>query len=235
MANDYIPHGEEEFYNWSENYTDQAVLKGPMMNLDPSAYAKLVACRNTYRLRFAEYLLPNHGPGDTTAMHAAKAAYIIEIRAHYMRYIKGNRDLTARDYKDFRLDVPNTLRTKVPVPGNQAQGTCRPLGNGLLQVIIEIIGSAVKDSAAADYGYRVYAGVVDSGADPEAAGKYGRYLPGPPLNGLALSWSTFTRRDREVFEFDAQDRGKTVWFCIVLENAKGDSGPWGPLLSTIIP
>jgi hypothetical protein len=40
---------------------------------------------------------------------------------------------------------------------------------------------------------------------------------------------------RELFDFDKADRGKTVSFCIRLENAKGAAGPWGPLLSTIIP
>jgi hypothetical protein len=40
---------------------------------------------------------------------------------------------------------------------------------------------------------------------------------------------------RERFDFDGGDSGKTAYFCIRLENAKGEAGPWGALFSAVIP
>jgi hypothetical protein len=31
------------------------------------------------------------------------------------------------------------------------------------------------------------------------------------------------------------DSGKTAYFCIRYENAKGDTGDWGPVFSAVIP
>ena len=32
-----------------------------------------------------------------------------------------------------------------------------------------------------------------------------------------------------------QTSGKTVYFCVRYENAKGEPGPWGPIFSAVIP
>jgi hypothetical protein len=49
------------------------------------------------------------------------------------------------------------------------------------------------------------------------------------------SHSVFTRKKRCRFDFSEDDRGKTVYFCAHYENAKGDVGPWGPIVSALIP
>jgi hypothetical protein len=44
----------------------------------------------------------------------------------------------------------------------------------------------------------------------------------------------FTRRKRERFDFDGES-GNTVYFCLRYENSKGEAGPFGPLLSAVVP
>jgi hypothetical protein len=53
--------------------------------------------------------------------------------------------------------------------------------------------------------------------------------------GEDLPHSKFTRRKKERFDFPAEDSGKTAYFCVRYENAKGESGPWGPMFSAVIP
>jgi hypothetical protein len=36
-------------------------------------------------------------------------------------------------------------------------------------------------------------------------------------------------------EFPPEDSGKTAYFSIRLENAKGGKGPWGTVFSAVIP
>jgi hypothetical protein len=134
--------------------------------------------------------------------------------------------------------TPNNLPSPVPTPENQATGKTRPLGDHLVEFTLEIIGDMVQDTAASDYGFRVYAAVEDPNAAPGTMGKYGPYLITEPLVGNEFSFSFFTKRKREVFDYIATDRGKKAWFCCRLEREKGGQegkGPWGPLVSTIIP
>jgi hypothetical protein len=130
----------------------------------------------------------------------------------------------------------DTTYSPVPPPGNQATAKHRPLGDHLLELDIEIIGDILPDAKASDYGFRVYWGIMpQGGASVEAATGPKRELMKAPAGGEELPFSRFTRRKREVFDFAESDRGKTVSFCIRLENAKGQAGPWGTVFSTIIP
>jgi hypothetical protein len=50
-----------------------------------------------------------------------------------------------------------------------------------------------------------------------------------------LPHSRFTHRKKELFDFDAEDSGKTAYFCIQYENSKAKKGPWSPVFSAVIP
>jgi hypothetical protein len=157
-----------------------------------------------------------------------------------MRFLKNNYfnspPRTDADLALLELTPHDRNPTDVPPPENVVTGKTRPQANGLIEVVMEIVGEMIKDAKASDYGFRISVGVEDpAAATANTLGKYGRYLSGPPVNGLELGWSVFTRKKREVLEFDEQDRGKKVWFAIQLENAKGQAGPWGPLFWTVIP
>jgi hypothetical protein len=82
----------------------------------------------------------------------------------------------------------------------------------------------------------MYWGVMPAGgAGVEAATGMKRELMKAPVAGKELPHSIFTRRKKERIDFDQEDSGKTVYFCIRYENAKGKPGPWGPLFSAVIP
>ncbi|MDR1250218.1 MAG: hypothetical protein LBK63_13070, partial [Treponema sp.] len=62
-------------------------------------------------------------------------------------------------------------------------------------------------------------------------------LATPPVSGNDLPHSLFTHRKKFRFDFDG-DSGKTVYFCLRYENEKGGKdgeGPFGPILSAIVP
>ncbi|GHU81567.1 hypothetical protein FACS189468_4480 [Spirochaetia bacterium] len=123
----------------------------------------------------------------------------------------------------------------VPAPLNVVGVETRPLANGLLELVLTIIGDLVPDTDASDYGYRVYLGVEDPAAAPGALGRFGHYLSGPPINGRELTYSFFTKRRRDVVQCDEQDRMKKLWICVMLESESGKQGPWGPLFWAPIP
>jgi len=88
----------------------------------------------------------------------------------------------------------------------------------------------------ADYGCRVYWGILPTGdAAPEQTAHKRHYLQRPPSSGEELPRSRFTRRKKDTFGFMPEDSGYTAWFCIRYENRNGESGPWGPMFSAVIP
>jgi hypothetical protein len=70
-------------------------------------------------------------------------------------------------------------------------------------------------------GYRIWYSVVASGEMPPAS-------PGELRN------SFYTKRKKDVIEFDFGDSGKTAYFAVQIEN-EGKKGPWGPVASAVIP
>jgi hypothetical protein len=50
-----------------------------------------------------------------------------------------------------------------------------------------------------------------------------------------LTQHRFTRRKKELVDFDASESGMTAYFCARYENQKGQHGVWGAVVSAIIP
>jgi hypothetical protein len=60
-------------------------------------------------------------------------------------------------------------------------------------------------------------------------------LASPPASVNDLSRSAFDTNSPFTLEFDETERGKTVYFCLCWENTRGEKGPWGEIVSAIIP
>jgi hypothetical protein len=60
-------------------------------------------------------------------------------------------------------------------------------------------------------------------------------LEAPPVTVNDLIVSAFDTRSPYTLEFEDNQRGKTVWFCLRWENTKGEKGPWGEIGAAIIP
>jgi hypothetical protein len=112
-------------------------------------------------------------------------------------------------------------------------GTATPSGPPVSQCTIEtyrvgrhelgirIVYVTGSPEEAANKGYRIWYSVAAPG---EAA----------PANPEELRKSFFTKRKKDVMEFDFGDSGKTCHMAVQIEN-EGKKGPWGPLVNALIP
>jgi hypothetical protein len=83
-----------------------------------------------------------------------------------------------------------------------------------------------------DRGVRIFYGLSGEPTDT-----FRFRVKGPPKKGSDLPYSIFTRRKKERFDFEGES-GSRVYFCLRYENSKGGKegeGPFGPVLSAIIP
>ncbi|MDR0538119.1 MAG: hypothetical protein LBH04_08810 [Tannerellaceae bacterium] len=62
-----------------------------------------------------------------------------------------------------------------------------------------------------------------------------RALDAPPASPTELTQTTFATRSPHRIEFTEEERGKTVYFAACWQNVKGERGPWGPVVSAIVP
>jgi hypothetical protein len=127
--------------------------------------------------------------------------------------------LADADYIALGLKPHDATPTPSGTPTAQVTIETYLIGRHELGVkIIYVTGNPIDP---ANKGYRLWYSVTAQG---EPA----------PANPDELRKSFFTKRKKDVIEFDFGDSGKTAHFAVQIEN-EGKKGPWGPLISALIP
>jgi hypothetical protein len=127
--------------------------------------------------------------------------------------------LVDSDYISLGLKPHDTTPTASGTPTAQVTIETYLVGRHELGVkIIYVTGTATDP---ANKGYRIW---------------YSAIAPGetPPANPNELRTSFFTKRKKDVIEFDFGESGKNCFMAVQIEN-EGKKGPWGPLTSALIP
>ncbi|MDR2793100.1 MAG: hypothetical protein LBB61_05470 [Treponema sp.] len=127
--------------------------------------------------------------------------------------------LTEADFVSLGLKVPDSTATPSGTP--TAQVTLENFLVGRHELGVRIVYVTGSPHDAANKGYRIWYSVV----------AHGETAPADPDE---LRNSFFTKRKKDVIEFDFGDSGKTAYFAVQIEN-DGKKGPWGPLVSALIP
>ena len=187
----------------------------------------------------AEKLLAKAVSSERTTIVTAQCKETFGKMTAFMRNIKTRRffspPLTDADYISLELRPKTTIKTPILPPTGQAEAEVSYPGVHLLLLRIRPLSGTVIDPRVV-HGFRIFYGILPpGGATIEQATGSQRYLMKPPQAGDDLPHSKFTRRKKELFDFNAGDSGKTVYFCIQYENSKGQAGPWGPLFQATIP
>jgi hypothetical protein len=102
-----------------------------------------------------------------------------------------------------------------------AEVTVEPFLVGRHELGIKIVYISGDPEDKANKGYRIWYKTVPPGGDPVT-------------DPEQLGKSFYTRRKKDVLSFDYTDSGKTAYLAVQVEN-DGKKGPWGPVISAIIP
>jgi hypothetical protein len=217
---DWLPSKRDGILAMAEDWSAVLLDKGSAWGVVPVELAAF----NAAVAAAAAALQAAQQERSLTATQTCRDAF--EALVAQMRFLKSryflSPPLTRTDVVSLLLTPKDSTYTPVPVPSNQVTAKTRPLGPGLLELIMEIIGDIEPDPYAADYGFSIYYCVL---ADGET-------VPDMPDKFLHQG---FTRRKKEVVNRPENERGRKICFCIRLENAKGQQGPWGPIFWTIVP
>ena len=187
----------------------------------------------------AENILAKAISSERTIIVTAQCKEVFGELAAYMRNLKTRHffspPLTDADFVSLELRPKNMVKTPIVAPTGQAEAEISYPGVHLLQLRLRPLAGTTIDSRIV-HGFRIFYGILPpGGATVEEATGTMRYLMKAPLTGDELPHSKFTRRKKELFDFNANDSGKTAYFCIQYENSKGEAGPWGPVFQATIP
>jgi hypothetical protein len=201
--------------NWKgilgSNATAWNIPAGALTELDTliqSADAALTAARNE----------STRTPVATAQCKTAFEALTAKMRDIKRRYFftppLADADFTALGLKP---------RDSTPTPsGNPtAQATIETFLVGRHELGVKILYLTGNPSDTANKGFRIWYSLVSAGESPPA---------GPE----ELRASFFTKRKKDVLEFEFGDSGKICWMAVQIEN-EARKGPWGPLVSALIP
>jgi hypothetical protein len=123
------------------------------------------------------------------------------------------------DYVSLGLKPHDSTPTAGGTPA--AQVTVETYLLGRHELGVRIIYAAGSPTDPANKGFRIWYSVAAPGETP-------------PANPDDLRKSFYTKRKKDVIEFDFGDSGKTAYFAVQIEN-EGKKGPWGPLVQALIP
>ena len=157
-------------------------------------------------------------PVATAQCRAAFEALDEKMRDLKRRYFLAP-PLTDADYIALGLKPHDTTPTASGTP--TAQVTVETYLVGRHELGVKMIYVTGNPADPANKGFRIWYSVVGQGETP-------------PANPDGLRKSFFTKRKKDVTEFDFGDSGKTAYFAVQIEN-EGKKGPWGPLVGAIIP
>jgi hypothetical protein len=154
---------------------------------------------------------------------AAQCKEAFDALAACMRVFKRRYFLTppllASDFVSLGLKPRDTHPTPSRAPTAQVTVETYLVGRHELGVRIIYVTGSPDDPA--NKGYRIWYSVIASGETP-------------PANPEELRKSFYTQRKKDLIEFEFGDSGKTVYFAVQIEN-DGKKGPWGPMVSALIP
>jgi hypothetical protein len=157
-------------------------------------------------------------PVATAQCKTAFEALTAKMRDFKKRYFLSP-PLQEPDYTALGLKPHDNIPT--PSGSPTAQVTVDTYLIGRHELGVKIVYVTGNPSDPANKGYRIW---------------YTLAAPGetPPANPDDLRKSFYTKRKKDVIEFDFGDSGKTAYFAVQIEN-EGKKGPWGPLVSALIP
>jgi len=224
---DYIPANSIKFLEWvktlveyaDENYERWGVIppNERMRELLADFTEKLAKCSE-----------PNSGRVDYMEKTETRVKLEKLSRVYVQGFLARNPNVTLSDKGRMKLTVKDATPTNVPLPMTQVTGTLSFRGVGLIEIRdIRTVGENKNEKTT--HGVRIYYGVM---GEPTEKDRF--RLIEPPTSGKHLPHSVFTRRSKYLFDFN-DDRGKEVFFCMRFENAKGQAGPYGDIISAFIP
>jgi hypothetical protein len=220
MAADLIPHAEDKFHTFQANLLDYVNTNQAALGLSAADVAPLTAAQAAWNTALTgQKKAKSDFHSATQTKDSAGEAYVKAIRG-LVKMLDAKPSFTPAHRTAMGLPALDTLRTPVPAP------TTRPVGriesaapHSLVLHFVDETTPTRRAKPDGVQGCQVWSFVGDAApADPSA------------YHFLALD-----TRTPYTDEHPAADAGKTAFYLLRWQNDKGETGPWGAVVSAKVP
>ena len=227
--NHWLPGRRDDQIRMAKVWGAALAQKGPAWNVPATDCTELAGLTAE-----ADAALTLAKSSDRSPVITAQCRTAFDGLIAKMRYIKRRSflqpPLTDADLVSLLLPLRDSARTEIPVPRLEAEGDLRFPDYGIIEVVnIRARGDLGAEDKRAYKGARIYYGLT---GNPTPADLF--RLAEAPAAGYQLPHSTWTARRSHRFEFPGES-GNRIYLSLRYENGKGGAGPWGPVLTAIIP
>jgi hypothetical protein len=136
--------------------------------------------------------------------------------------------LAEPDFVILLLHPHDGTRSVIPAPDLEGEGDLKFPDYSIIEVQNIRARGAVTDKRPYD-AVKIYFGMTGTPTP-----QYPYRLSEAPESGFLLPYSARTRRKHHRFEFPGES-GNRIYVCVRWQNGKGQEGPYGPVLTAIIP
>ena len=221
MAGDYVPAPDAEFHGWQENWVTFAAANAAALGLDPlidipAIQAAQTAWNSDYDAHLSAQAVAQ---GVRQAKDAERVTYVALLRS-FSQQIQKRTGTSDEQRAGLGITVPDTEPSPVPAP------TTAPVLN---IVTSERLRHVVEASKTA----------LEGGGLGKPSGVRGvqlwRKIGDPaPVNESELEFVSEFTRTRMTLDYQMAQGGLTVYYQARWVGTRGDSGPWGELVSATV-
>jgi hypothetical protein len=207
---DYIPAPDAQFDSWQVNWVTYAAANAVALGLDPLV--------DIPAIQAAQTAWDTDYDGHLTAQAAAQAArqakdaergtYVALLRS-YSQQIQKRTGTTDEQRGGLGITIPDTEPTPVPAP------TTAP---SLNIVTAERLRGAGLGKPPAVRGVQLWRKIGDP----------------PPVDESELEFVSEFTRSRMTLDYQMAQGGQTVYYQARWVSTRGDTGPWGELVSATV-
>jgi hypothetical protein len=219
VTKDWLPSARSKILAMAGDWVSVCTVKQTYWNIPGTALTELTTLRDAARA--ALETAKNETTRTPVANAQCKEAF--DALSGCMRDCKRRYFLTPplldSDLISLGLKPHDLHPTPSIVP--TAQVTVETYLVGRHELGIRIIYVTGSPDDPANKGYRTWYSVIAPGETP-------------PTDPEELHKSLYTKRKKDLIEFEYGDSGKAAFFAVQIEN-DGKKGPWGPLVSALIP
>ncbi|MDR1866810.1 MAG: hypothetical protein LBQ77_00920 [Treponema sp.] len=219
MSTDYIPRKAGDFLEWARTLILYIVLHLTEFGIDQAVLTVLQDLFSVFEAAYQKAQNPSHNRADIVSKNEARDALEKALRHFVKAHLAYNDAVTNSDRVNMGLPLHDTTHTPVPPPSTRPEFEIDLSQFRQLIVNFHDQGSARHGKPDGVHGAEVRWDFTEN----------------PPVEVEELIHSEFTTKSPYTLNFNEGQRGKRVYICVRWENAKGEKGPWGEIVSAVVP
>ncbi|MDR0635844.1 MAG: hypothetical protein LBF87_02045 [Treponema sp.] len=215
----YVPTKDAAFAAWVKSLLAYVQVHLTAFNIQDAVFQPILALNADWEAAYAKALNPNRGPVDIAEKNRAREALEKALRAFIKAFLLYSPFVSDKERNEMQLPIHDRKPTPVPPPSTFPEYHIDTPVPNQLSLQFWDAGTKQRGKPKGVHGAEIRWELREDA----------------PAKAEDLLNSEFATRTPHVFVFTGDKQGKRVYFCLRWENNKGEKGPWGALVSAVVP